>query len=119
MRKKSSPTTSQRSLKVGEELRHALAAAMRDMGFLDPDLIDANITVTEVSIGADLKNATAYIMTLGGKNLQKVLKALNKHAKHFRHEIAQKSHLKYTPMIKFDIDTSFDYAQRINDLLKK
>lgn len=120
MRKSSSTKTpSHRSLKVGEELRHILAESMHQMGFLDPQLEKVSISVTEVRIGADLKNATAYIMTLGGKNLAPTIKALNKHVKHFRHEVARNTNLRYTPALKFEADTTFDYAQKINELLKK
>lgn len=116
--KKSHPAPSQRPLKVGEELRHVLAETMQNIGFLDPDLERASITVTEVRIGPDLKNATVYVMTLGGKDLEKILKALNRNAKRFRHEVARNVRLKFAPALKFEADTTFDYAERINSLIQ-
>jgi ribosome-binding factor A len=112
---------SQRQLRVGEEMRHALATlfmrgdipwphGMKDM----PD-----VTVTEVQVSPDLKNATVFVMPLGGQKLEETVRALNHIVGHFRHEVAQVITLRYTPKLRFAADNSFTYAQRIDDILHK
>jgi len=109
---------SQRQLRVGEEIRHALAGIfMRgDMhwpqGFGTP-----TVTVTEVQVSPDLKNATAFVMPLGGKMLEEIVKVLNDRAGFFRHEVAQVITLRYMPKLNFKADNSFTYAQRIDEIL--
>lgn len=77
-----------------------------------------NITVTEVRASPDLKNATAYVMQLGGGNMHAVIKALNADAHVFQREIARQANLKFTPKIRFVEDESFANAARIEDLLR-
>lgn len=109
---------SQRQLRVGEQIRHIIAATMQRGHFNDPALLDAGrITVTEVRISPDLKNATAYVIALGDTDIGKYLPALNDHASTFQKEIARQANLKFTPRIKFVSDTSFDNVQRIEQLL--
>ena len=109
---------SQRQLRVGEEIRHALAAVfMRDevpwpQGFSSPV-----ITVTEVQVSPDLKNATVFIMPLGGIKLQETVKILNTIVGYFRHAIAKNVLLRYAPKLRFTADESFTYAQRIDTIL--
>lgn len=109
---------SQRQLKVGEEIRHALSMIfMRDevpwpFGFKAP-----TVTVTEVQVSPDLKNATAFVMPLGGEHLVEIVRILNDKAGFFRHEVAQNVRLRYTPKLNFKADNSFIYAQRIEEIL--
>lgn len=109
---------SQRQLKVGEEIRHALSTLfMRDevpwpAGFKAP-----TVTVTEVQVSPDLKNATAFVMPLGGEHLAETVRILNDKAGFFRHEVAQNVRLRYTPKLNFKPDNSFIYAQRIEEIL--
>lgn len=108
----------QRQLRVGEQIRHVLAQTMREGRFHDEALLEASlITVTEVRIGADLKNATAFVMPLGGKNAEPVLQALNRAAPYFQAQVGHELRLKYTPHILFKLDTSFDEAERIERLI--
>ena len=114
--------TSQRQLRVAESLRHTLTDILRRSHFRDPDLQDAgNIGIMEVRISPDLKNATAYIIPLAadGEATRKMVKALNRAAGFMRTELAKEIELRVTPSLKFEADTSLDYARRIDDLLKR
>ena len=109
---------SQRQLRVGEELRHALAQILNRGDSNEEALFDANITVTEVRISPDLKNATAYVMPLGGKNADEILTALKRAKPFFRHQIAkQLNNLRVVPDLKFLLDGSFDSGQRMDEIL--
>ncbi len=109
---------SQRQLRVGEEIRHALANIfLRDevpwpVGFTAP-----TVTVTEVQVSPDLKNATAFVIPLGGEKMVETVRILNDKAGFFRHEVSQTVKLRYTPKLNFKEDNSFVYAQRIDDIL--
>jgi ribosome-binding factor A len=110
---------SQRQLRVGEQLRHIIAETMRRGHFHDAILLDAGrITVTEVRVSPDLKNATAYVMALGGEDMDKILPALNEAAPVFQKDIGRQSTTKFTPRVRFKIDDTFEHAQRIEDLLR-
>jgi len=110
---------SQRQLRVGEQMRHSLSQILQREFFRDPDLSDAhNITVTEIRVSPDLKNATAYVIRLGGGDMEATLDALNRASGFLRSNIAQEVRMKYTPRLKFETDTSFDYATHIDDILK-
>ena len=108
---------SQRQLRVGESLRHALSEVLRAGNLRDPALSGASITVTEVRASPDLKNATAFVMPLGGADLPEVLAALRRAAPFLRREMGKKIELRYTPALTFLADTSFDEAARIDDAL--
>ena len=109
---------SQRQLKVGEEMRHTLAMMFMRGDVMWPlDFRAPTITVTEVQVSPDLKNATVFVMPLGGEHLTEVVRYLNSIAGHFRHEIAQKIQLRYTPRLRFQADNSFVYAQHIDNIL--
>lgn len=111
--------TSQRQLRVGEELRHVLSRILNEGGSADPDLYDVNITVTEVRISPDLRNATVFVMPLGGKDANTLLPALKRARGFFRHEVAKEMrNMRNVPDLRFAIDESFDQAQRIESLLK-
>src|ERR1700742_2192281 len=109
---------SQRQLRVGEEIRHALANVLLhgDIPW-HGDFAPENITVTEVQVSPDLKNATAFVMPLGGIKLEETVRALNNTVGFFRHALAQKVKLRYVPKLIFSADRSFEYAQRISELL--
>ena len=109
---------SQRQLRVGEEVRHALSAALMRGDLHDPVLEDASITVTEVRISPDLRNATAFVMPLGGDRRDEILDALRRAAPYLRGPIARAVRLKYAPQIGFAEDSSFDEADRIGQLLR-
>jgi len=112
-----SPT--QRQLRVGEELRHLLAGILARHELRDPALHDATITVTEVRISPDLKNATAFVMPLGGAHVPEVLAALERGAGFMRGLIARAIDLRYVPALRFALDTTFDHASRIEALLHR
>ena len=109
---------SQRQLRVGEEMRHALTEILREGHARDPGLQGVNVTVTEVRVSPDLKNATAYVMTLGGERAHEAAAALNHAAPYFRAQLAHRMQLRYAPKVAFALDTSFGYAERIEDLLR-
>ena len=107
----------QRQYPVGEELRHAVVRTFERAHFRDSDLVDVSITVTEVRISPDLRNATAYVTPLGGRDMKKVVAALNRASGYFRREIAREMQLRVVPEIDFTPDTSFEYSQSIETLL--
>ena len=108
---------SQRQFRVGEELRHAIARILDHAHFRDPDLAGVSVTVTEVRISPDLRNATAYVTPLGGRDMEKVVAALNRASGYFRREIAREVALRMVPEVGFEPDTSFDYSSRIDAIL--
>jgi ribosome-binding factor A len=110
---------SQRQLRVGEELRHALAAILARAELRDPALQDVTVTVTEVRVSPDLKNATAFVMPLAGRHTPEVLAGLRRGAGFLRAQLGREVPLRYTPSLAFELDTSFDHASRINDLLHR
>ncbi len=109
----------QRQLRVGEQLRHTIAETLQRGHFDDEALLDnaANVSVSEVRVSPDLKNATAYVITLGGKDMDRILPALNACASYFQREIGHKLNLKFTPRVNFVFDHSFEEAQRIERIL--
>ena len=109
---------SQRQLRVGELIRHALAEILQRGEVHDPDLEKVVVTVPEVRMTPDLKLATVYVMPLGGKDAEKVLAACERNKKYLRGEIAHRINLRYAPEIKFRLDTSFDEGERIDALLR-
>lgn len=118
--KQGSQERSQRQLRVAEQVRHAIVEVLQQGKFHDEDLLEAsNISVSEVRISPDLKNATAFVISLGGKDMDVYLPALNRAAKYFQHEVGQKVHLKFTPRIKFVMDETFDEASKIDNILHK
>jgi ribosome-binding factor A len=110
---------SQRRLRVGEELRHALARVLERGELRDPALRDAPVTVTEVRVSPDLKNATAYVMPLGGRNIDETLAALRRGSGYLRGVLAREVELRHAPTIGFALDTSFEQASRIDALLHR
>ena len=103
----------QRQLRVGEDIRHHLSATLARKETHIPELDQASITVSEVSISPDLANARVYVMTLGGVNIDKVLPILNQAAPLLRHNLANKVYLRRLPVLKFVADDSYDTAERM------
>jgi ribosome-binding factor A len=114
-----SGTPSQRQYRVGEELRHVIAHVLDRAHFRDPDLDGVSITVTEVRISPDLLAASAFVTPLGGRDIEKVVAALNRASGYFRREIAHEIALRRVPVITFVADTSFDYSSRVENLLAR
>jgi len=111
--------TSQRQLRVGEELRHALARILRDGECRDPVLENASITVSEVRISPDLRNATAFVMPLAGTRATEVVASLDRSATFLKGLVAREVQLRNTPNLVFALDDSFDQAARISTLLTR
>ena len=110
---------SQRQLRVGEEIRHLLAELLERGNMRDPDLRDASITVTSVDVSPDLRNATAFIMPLGGQDKERLLAAMKRAAPWFRARVGEKAGLRSAPEIRFQLDTTFDEADKIGSLLRR
>jgi len=110
-------TPSQRQLRIGEEIRHAVAQMLERQEFHEPALQDVSVTVTEVRISPDLKNATAYIMPLGGDQANEVLEALTRARPFVRNQVGQTMRLRHVPNITFEMDETFDQASKIETLL--
>jgi len=118
MNKRNARAPSQRQLRVGEEIRHALANVLERGEVRDPELAGIAITVTEVRVSPDLKNATAYVVPLGGLgDMTQIVDALNRIKSFLRHRVVQGLNLRSAPSLSFLADTSFDEAGHINDLL--
>lgn len=109
---------SQRQLRVGELVRHALANVFSRGDIEDEVLEGAVITVPEVRMSNDLKLANAYVMPLGGQRAAEIVEALNRHRKFVRGRISPELGLKFAPEVKFFVDTTFDEYGRIDALLR-
>jgi ribosome-binding factor A len=115
-RKATGPT--QRQLRVGEEIRHLLSAVFARGEFRDPELADIQITVSEVRVSPDLKNATAFISRLGRSDVGALLPALKRAAPYLRGEMAKGLRLRVVPQISFQPDIAIEYATHVDKLLK-
>jgi ribosome-binding factor A len=109
---------SQRALRAGEVIRHAVADILSRGEVHDPVLEGHMITVPEVRMSPDLKLATIYVMPLGGRDEQAVLDALERNKRFLRGEIAHRVNLKFAPEIRFRLDERFDEAERVEKLLR-
>ena len=107
---------SKRQLRVGEEIRHALADIFLKQDVYLDELRDISITVSEVSVSPDLTNAKVFVMTLGGEDIEIIVSILNKMAPLFAHHVSQKVHLRRVPKLKFIIDGSFDHVDKMTSL---
>src|SRR5882757_6194588 len=117
--KKSSATGgSQRQLRVGEQVRHAIAEILAQGSVHDADPEGHIITVPEVRMSPDLKLATIYVMPLGGRDTEVVLAALERNKKFLRGDVARRVNLKFAPDLRFRVDERFDEAERIEKLLR-
>ena len=108
----------QRSLRAGEVVRHALAEILARGEIHDPVIAAHLITVPEVRMSPDLRMATAYILPLGGHDAAVVLAALERNKRYLRGEIARRVSLKFAPDIRFRIDERFEEAERVERLLR-
>jgi ribosome-binding factor A len=109
---------SQRQLRVGEMLRHALAEILRESEIRDDDLKGVSVTVTQVKPSPDMRHATVFVEPLGGKNARAIVDALNRHRGFLRGELGHQITLKFTPELRFIEDTSFAEAEKIETILK-
>lgn len=109
---------SQRQLRVGEMLRHTLAAILREGNIHDTDLAGVSVTITEIKTSPDMRHATVFCEPLGGKDADKIIKALNRHRAFIRGELGREITLRFTPELHFVEDTSFAEAEKIETILK-
>ncbi|MBI3701289.1 MAG: 30S ribosome-binding factor RbfA [Afipia sp.] len=109
---------SQRQLRVGELIRHAISDILAQGGVHDDTLAGHIITVPEVRMSPDLKLATIYVMPLGGRDTDDVIAALEHNKKFLRGEVAHRVNLKFAPDLRFRADERFDEAERIEKLLR-
>ena len=116
---KISSTKSQRQLRVGEELRHLISNALLRETFYDQIIENNYITITEVNVSPDLKNAKVYVMPLGGENKFEVLDSLNKANGRIKKLISNNINLRQIPKLQFRIDETFEYAKNIENILQK
>lgn len=118
MKRGESKSRSQRQLRIGEVIRHVLVQLIDRGEANDPGLDGVTITVTEVRVSPDLRNATAYVMPLGGTGSEEILESLNRAAPFFRRRVAAEVDLRRLPSLTFEIDTTFDNAGHIDALLR-
>lgn len=109
---------SQRQLRVGEMLRHALSEILIRGEIRDADLEGVSVTITQVKPSGDMRHATVFCEPLGGKNADKIIAALNRHKAFIRGRMGHTIALKFTPELRFVEDKSFAEAQKIEDLLR-
>lgn len=108
---------SQRQLRAGELVRHALVDILRHDSLADPALAGVIVTISEVRVSPDLKHALCFVEPLGGKEATSVIKALNRASKFLRLRLGEAIDMKFTPDLKFIHDDSFDTAEHIGRLL--
>jgi ribosome-binding factor A len=118
MKRGESKSRSQRQLRIGEVIRHVLVKLIDRGEANDPGLDGVTITVTEVRVSPDLRNATAYVMPLGGAGSDEILVSLNRAAPFFRRRVAGEIDLRRLPSLSFELDVSFDNADHIEALLR-
>ena len=119
IRQKENAPFSQRQLRVGELIKQSLGQIfLRDEAKV-PTLITKNITVTEVRMSPDLKNARAYVIPLGGKDTEEAVNVLTKFSHLIRRALSKKIDMKFLPKVSFIGDKSFDYAEKIEKLIQK
>ena len=109
---------SQRQLRVGEALRHAIAEVLYRNEIRDPDLEGVSVTVTQVKPSPDMRHATVYCEPLGGQNAKEIVAALNRHKGFLRGEMGHRLTMKFTPELRFVEDESFAEALKIESILR-
>jgi ribosome-binding factor A len=109
---------SQRQLRVGEALRHALAEVLRENEIRDAELEGVSVTITQVKPSPDMRYATVYCEPLGGQNAKEIVAALNRHKGFLRGEMGHRITMKFTPELRFVEDESFAEAEKIETILK-
>ena len=105
-------------MRVSELLRKGLADVFLRSGIEDPLLTGVTLTVSEVTVSPDLRQATAFVMPLGGEGAGDVIAALERHKKFVRGELSRRVSLKYMPALSFKLDATFDESERIDELLR-
>ena len=119
IKQKNNSPFSQRQLRVGELIKQSLGQIfLRDEAKV-PNLETKNITVTEVRMSPDLKNAKAYVIPLGGKDTEKTVSVLTEFSHRIRKVLSKKVDMKFLPKVYFVSDKSFDYAERIEKLIQE
>ena len=119
IRRDNSSPFSQRQLRVGELVKQSLGQIFLTGEAKVPTLETKNITVTEVRMSPDLKNARAYVIPLGGKNTDKIVDILTEFSYLIRKALSKKIDMKFLPKVSFVSDKSFDYAEKIEKLIQK
>lgn len=109
---------SQRQLRVGEVLRHAVVEILSRGEIRDPDLAGVSVTVTQVKPSPDMRHAVIFCEPLGGRNAERVIEALNRHRGFVRGLLGHAIRLKFTPELRFVEDRSFAEAEKIETILK-
>lgn len=121
-RKSQSPRSgslrTQRQLRVGELLRHVLVDILGRGELRDPDLVGTSVTVTEVRVSPDLRNASVFVMPLGGGRTEEVVAALGRATPYLRRMVGQSVTMKYNPALKFMADQAFDEGSKIEGILR-
>ena len=107
---------SQRQLRAGELVRHALVELLREETLADPALENVSVTLTEVRMSPDLRHALCFILPLGGEHTPEVVAGLNRASRFLRGRLGRIVELKFTPDLKFVSDDSFAAAERMNRL---
>ena len=119
IKQKNNSPFSQRQLRVGELIKQSLGQIfIRDEAKV-PSIDTKNITVTEVRMSPDLKNAKAYVIPLGGKDTEKAVNILTEFSSRIRKVLSKKIDMKFLPKVSFVSDESFDYAEKIEKLIQK
>lgn len=114
---KKNKSPSQRQLRAGELVRHALVDILAREDLRDPDLKGVSLTITEVLCAPDLRYARIYCVPLGGKDAPTVITAMNRCSAFLRGRLGRQIEMKFTPKLVFQVDGSFDEAGSISDLL--
>ena len=119
MRQNDNAPFSQRQLRVGELIKQSLGQIFLKEEAKVPTLVTKNITVTEVRMSPDLKNARAYVIPLGGKDTDNAVSVLTKFSHLIRKALSKKIDMKFLPKVSFVGDKSFDYAEKIEKLIQR
>ena len=119
MRQNDNAPFSQRQLRVGELIKQSLGQIFLKDEAKVPTFETKNITVTEVRMSPDLKNARAYVIPLGGKDIEKAVNVLTEFSYLIRKALSKKIDMKFLPKVYFVSDKSFDYAEKIEKLIQK
>lgn len=119
MSRQPAKTASQRQRRVAENLRHGLVELLSPMEFAAGAVRGAAITVSEVRVSPDLKQARAYVYPLGGGNAEDLIDELNRHAPQLQGPLARRIGLRFTPRLQFVLDDTFDEADKIGALLAR
>jgi len=113
-----STAPSQRQLRVGELIRHALAETLARGEVNDPDLDGVVVSIPEVRMSPDLKHATCFVMPLGGRDATRTVEALGRNRRFLRGVVAKKVNLKFAADLHFRVDDSFDRGAKIDEVLR-